>query len=490
MGSSDKMADFLKRDAERQAAGQAGPGVCRSRVLQLLDPDSFVELDSLASTRALSYSASRQPVEGDGVVAGYGSIGGRRVFLAAQDPEVYGGSVGCVHAAKFGKAVDLARDARVPFIGLFDTGGSRIEEGISGLEGLGGLIGSLDGASGEIPLIAAIFGHCAGGAAVAAAISDFVLMSDAKSGLYMNGPMVVAAAENTSLDPAAIGGAKIHASQTGLAALTAADESGLIEKIKTLLDYLPDCSDGFALSADGGDDPNRAAPSLDELASHLDLGYDMRTVIGEIVDSGSFLETAAAHAPGLITGLARFDGRTVGLLAVSAAQLDRAKAGKAIRLAGVCERLNLPLLTLLDCDGFAASLREEQGGLVQAGADLTQTMLRLTVPRLCLIIGKATGTSYLALGSKSCGTDVVYAWPTAEIAVVNADTAAHVLYRAEIAASDNPAAARNDFVRRYADEIANARNAASLGHVDEVIRPSATRPRLISALDMLMSANF
>jgi methylmalonyl-CoA decarboxylase subunit alpha len=489
MGSNNKMADFLELETSRSAERLSAANICRSRIRRLLDPDSFVELDALASGQALSFSASRKAVPGDGVVAGFGTIDGRRVFLAAQDPSVYGGSIGRMHAAKICRAVELAQEARVPYIGLYDTGGSRIEEGIFGLEGVGELIGSLDAASGDIPLIAAIYGPCAGGAAVAAAVSDFVLMSEDKSGLYMNGPMVVSAAENQSIEAKAIGGAAVHAAQTGLAALTAPDEDGLTDLVKTLLTYLPDCADGFLASLPVDDDPNRISPGLDDIAAKLDTGYDMRLVIQEITDADSFLETAAAYAPDLVTGLARMDGRTVGILANASARLDRAMADKAIRLAGVCDRLNLPLLTLVDTEGFAISLSEEKGGLVQAGANLIQTMLRLSVPRISVIIGKAIGTAYLALGSKSCGSDLVYAWPTAEIAVVNADTAAHIIYRKQIAAAENPAAARNDFVRRYTDEIASAGIAASQGHVDEVIRPSATRSRLISALDMLTSAN-
>jgi methylmalonyl-CoA decarboxylase subunit alpha len=377
----------------------------------------------------------------------------------------------------------------VPFIVLFDTGGSRIEEGVFGLEGVGELIGSLDDASGEIPLIAAIYGPCAGGAALAAATCDFILMSEKGSGLYMNGPMVVSAAENKTIEPAAIGGAAVHAATTGLASLVAPDAAGLSEMVKTLLEYLPDSAEGFAVPFECDDDPNRTSASLDAMAGGMDTGCDMRAIIGEIVDDGSFLEISALFKPGLVTGLARLDGMTVGIIANSSKRIDCAMTGKAIRLAGICDRMNLPLVTLVDAEGFEISLAEEKGGLVQAGADLVQTMIRLSVPRVSVIVGKATGTAYLALGSKSCGADVVYAWPTAEIAVVNADTAAHIIYRKAIAAAENPAAARNDFVRRYADEIAGAGMAASLGQVDEVIRPAATRPRLISALDMLTSAN-
>lgn len=487
MGSREKMTEYLDKRAGLDAV-QASAGTCRGRIRQLLDPDSFVELDSLVEARGFKFGFTRPPVAGDGVIIGYGTMDGRLVYVAAQDPAVYGGSVGQMHAAKFCKAIELACAASVPFIGLYDTGGTRIEEGIVGLEGLGSLLASLDAASGEIPLIAAVFGPCAGGAAFAAAASDFVLMSEKGSGLYMNGPMVVSGVENKSIDPADIGGAKVHAVDTGLASLTAVDEAGLIAQVHKLLAYLPDSCDGFQNPVSGSDDPNRISDRLDQLASEMDSGYDMREIIREVADTGTFLEIDGRHAPGLVTGLARLNGQTVGILANGAPRLDIAMAGKGRRLIEICERFGFPLVTLTDTEGFAISLAQEKGGLVQAGASLMQAMLRLNVPRLGVIVGKAIGTAYLVMSSKSCGTDLLYAWPTAEIAVVNADTAAHIVYRKEIAASADPANARNDFVRRYADEIASPYVAASLGHVDEVIRPSATRPRLISALEMLTSA--
>lgn len=487
MGSREKMTEFIEKRASLDAA-HGSADVCRGRIRQLLDPDSFVELDSLVEARGLKFGFSRPAVAGDGVVTGYGTLDGRLVYVAAQDPAVYGGSIGQMHAGKICKAIQLAVAARVPFIGLYDTGGARIEEGIVGLEGLGSLLGSLDAASGEIPLLAAVFGPCAGGAAFAAAASDFILMSEKGSGLYMNGPMVVSGAENKAIEPADIGGARVHACETGLASLIAPDEAGLIRQIRDLIAYLPDSADGFLNPEPVTDDPNRISDRLDAIASSLDSGYNMREVIRETVDTGSFLEIAAGFAAGLVTGLARLNGRTVGILANAAPRLDGAMSRKAIRLIGLCDRFSLPLVTFTDAEGYVIGLAQEKGGLVQAGADLMQAMLRLGVPRVGVIVGKATGTAYLTLNSKSCGADLVYAWPTAEIAVVNSDTAAHIVYRKEIAAAADPASARNDFVRRYADEIASPYVAASLGHVDEVIRPSATRPRLISALEMLTLA--
>ena len=487
MGSREKMTGYIEKRASLDA-GHDGTDVCRLRIRQLLDPQSFVELDSLVEARGLSFGFERPKVAGDGVVTGYGTLDGRLVYLAAQDPAVYGGSIGQAHADKMVKVIQMACDARVPFIGLYDTGGARIEEGIVGLEGLGSLLAALDDASGQIPLVSAVFGPCAGGAAFAAASSDIVLISEKGAGLYMNGPMVVSATENKNLEPGDIGGAAVHAAKTGIASLTAPDEAGLISLIRQVLPYLPDSGDGFFVPDDCADDPNRTDVRLDEIAAGLDNGYDMREVIRLVFDAGSFLELSPGYAPGMITGFARLDGVHVAVLAQDTPRLNRSMSGKAIRLARLCSRLNLPLITLTDCEGFEISLAEEHGGLVRVGADLMRAFLQLDVPRLAVIVGKAIGTAYLIFGSKSSGANLVYAWPTAEIAVVNADTAAHVIYRKEIAASEDPITARTGFVQRYADEIASPYVAASLGHVDEVIQPSATRPRLISALEMLTSA--
>ena len=328
MGSQEKMTRYLAKRAAL-AAEQPASGACWSRINQLLDADSFVELDSLVTARGLAFGPARPKVAGDGVRTGYGTIDGRLVYIAAQDPDVYGGSLGQAHAEKIVKAIQLACAAQVPFIGLYDTGGARIEEGVLGLEGLGTLLAALDMASGQIPLLAAVFGPCAGGAAFAAANSDFVLMAEKGSGIFMNGPMVVAATENKTLSAADIGGAAVHAEKTGLADLVAADDAGLVAQIKALMPYVPDSCDGFIFPAESEDNPNRTEARLDEIANGLDAGYHMTEIIDLVVDTGSFLALKAAFAPGLITGLAKLDGRTVAVLAQASGRLDMAMLGKA-----------------------------------------------------------------------------------------------------------------------------------------------------------------
>ncbi len=485
MGSREKMTGYVEKRTSLDAA-RSETDVCRRRIGQLLDSESFVELDSLVTARGLTFGADRPNVAGDGVVTGYGTLDGRLVFVAAQDPAVYGGSMGQMHAEKISKAVQMACDAQVPFIGLYETGGARIEEGILGLEGLGSLLASLNEASGQIPLIAAVFGPCAGGASFAAAHSDFVLMSE-KAGVFMNGPMVVSAAENKTIEASEIGGSSVHAEKTGLAMLTGADDDALIGQIRQLMAYVPDSCVGFLQVPDITDDPNRTDTRLDDLAAALDDGYDMVEVLQTVCDEGSFLELSPAYAAGLVTGLARLGGHTVGFMANRSQRLDQAMAQKGIRLAGLCERMNIPLITWVDAEGYVIGLEAEHSGIVKDAAALMQALIQMTVPRISVIVGKAVGTAYLTFSAKSCGTDLVYAWPTASVAVVNPDTAAHIIYRKEMAASKNPIEERAEFVKRYDEKIAQPAVAASLGHVDEVILPSATRPRLISALDLLMT---
>lgn len=488
MGSREKMTEYVEKRASLDAA-EAADKACRRRIQMLLDDASFVELDSLAESRGLAFGFERPKVAGDGVVTGYGTINGRLVYVAAQDPSVYGGSIGQMHAVKISKAVQMAVAANVPFIGLYETGGSRIEEGIVGLEALGGLIADLTDASGEIPLLAGVFGSCAGGAALLAGASDFVLMTDEKAGISMNGPLVISAVENKGTDNAAsVGNAAVHTEKTGLAAFKAANEAELIGTMKALFNYLPDCADGFTMPAAATDDANRTDTALDDLAAGLDQGYQVRDVIASVLDQGSMLETYSAFATGMVTAFGSLDGSTVGVVANAANRIDADMAAKAIRMVEFCDAFSIPLITITDSEGYVISQQAEEDGLVIAASNLMRSFQQATMPRIGLIIGKAYGTAYLTMNSKSSGADVVYAWPTAEIAALSSDTAAHIVYRKEIAASTDPATARQTFVDKYASEVASPYVAAGLAHVDEVIQPAATRPRLISALNMLTAA--
>ncbi len=488
MGSREKMTEYVEKRASLGAV-EAADKACRRRIQMLLDEASFVELDSLAESRGLAFGFERPKVAGDGVVTGYGTIDGRLVYVAAQDPSVYGGSIGQMHALKISKAVQMAAAAGVPFIGLYETGGSRIEEGIVGLESLGALIADMTDASGEIPLIAGVFGPCAGGAALLAGTSDFVFMTGDKAVISMNGPLVISAVENKGAEnAAAVGNATVHTESTGLAAYKAADETELIGAMKALFNYLPDCAEGFMMPGDETDDVNRTDSALDDIAAGLDQGYQVRDIIASVLDQESMFETYAAYAPGMVTAFGRLGGTVVGVVANAAARIDADMAAKAIRMVEFCDAFAIPLITVTDSEGYVISQQAEEDGLVIAATNLMRTFQQAAMPRIGLIIGKAYGTAYLTMNSKSSGADVVYAWPTAEIAALSADTAAHIIYRKEIAAASDPASARQNFVDKYADEVASPYVAAGLAHVDEVIPPAATRPRLISALNMLTSA--
>ena len=357
--------------------------------------------------------------------------------------------------------------------GLYETGGSRIDEGIVGLEALGSLIADLTDASGEIPLLAGVFGPCAGGAALLAGSSDFVFMTREKSGISMNGPLVIAAVDSKPADYAAnIGNAQVHAESTGLASFVEDDEASLLARMKSLFAYLPDCADGFIFQTDVPDDPNRSDAALDELAASMDQGYDVRSILTSVFDEGSLLETSAAFAPGLVTAFGLLDGTVTGIVAGTSVRIDADMAAKAIKMVEFCDAFAIPVITLTDSEGFVIGEQAEKDGLVLAASNLMRSFQTASMPRIGLIIGKAYGTSYLTMNSKSSGADLVYAWPTAEIAALPSDTAAHILYRKEIAASSDPAAARQQFVDKYASEIASPYIAAGLAHVDEIIQPA------------------
>ena len=485
MGSREKMAGFA---ADAASTGRSAGTVCRRRIDALLDHESFVEIDSLVKTKGVTFGFERDAAEGDGVVAGYGTVDGRPVFIAAQDPDVHGGSLGRMHAAKIAKVIRLAIAARAPFVGMYDSGGARIEEGVLALEGMADMLGALHAAAGDVPTIAAVMGPCPGGLAFAASASDFVFMCGDKAGIYMNGPQVVCATEGKNLDAASVGGSAVHASVTGLASFVSASETDCATGIRRLLAYLPDSGDALGISFDDQDDANRSDTLLDEIAADMDTGYNVRDIIASVMDAGSVLETSALYAPGLFTGFARLTGYNVGVIANADPLMDADMAGKAARFARICEAFALPLVTFTDAAGYKIGTSHEKSPMVRQGAQMMAAFAECTVPRLGVILGKAYGTAYVAMNSKQTGADIVYAWPTAEVAVTSPDTAANIIYRKEIAASQYPATARTEFVERYTDSIAAPDVAASLGHIDEIIMPSATRPRLASALDMLVSA--
>jgi len=491
LGSSEKMAAFAIKSAADQDSMDSDK-LCYSRLMTLFDPDSFVSLDKKVISRPFSAVFDRPPVEGDGVVTGYGTIGGRLVFAASQDPDVYGGSIGRAHAMKIVKVIEMAVSSGSPFVALYSSGGARIEEGVLALEGLGSILSALSDAKGQIPLLSAVLGPCPGGLALAAAKSDFIFFCDKVSGMYMNSPSVTAALSGGAVKSSDIGTPESHQKQTGLASFVLADEEDCFLKIRELMDYIPVASGNtltFTRDAFSEDDSNRTSEKLNDLASEIDRnGLPIRDVFAEISDMQAFLEISEEYGTDIVVAFARLDGVTVGLVGNAAPRLTEAGAKKAARFIRFCTAFMIPLVTFTDAEGFEIGSDIEKSCILEAASDLISAFSESDVPRVGVLVGKAIGTAYLVMNSKMLGADMVFAWPTAQVAIMTADTAANILYRDDIAGSKDPIAAREEKVMAYENEISNPEVAAGYGQIDELILPSTTRPRLISALDILLCA--
>lgn len=482
MGSREKMAHYTVTQAQREAQQAASPAY--QRLLSLLDEQSYVSLDSyvVSDPRA---GIDRPAIAGDGVYTGSGTIDNRLVYVAAQDPAVYGGSMGQRHAEKIIKVIERARASGVPFIGLYETGGVRIDEGLAALEAVSSVLQALQAASGEVPLLSIVYGPCAGSAALLAGLSDLTILAADRGALTLNGPGVLAALANKPLTPVDLGGYAVQGQKTGLAALSAAKASDLPALVRQVFAYLPDTAEGFTFELAAADDPNRCEPSLDELAAGLDDGIDMQKVVEAVFDLESFLELSPDFAVPALTGLARLDGRVVGVAALAGTRLTGAMADKFTGFIQLCDRLNLPLITLLDTAGYELSAAAEQAGLVSAATRLFAAGSSCQIPRLTVAVGELIGPAYVSLASRGAGNDWLLAWPTATLAPTTADTAVHILAREAIAAAADPASARRELAERYAATQASPQAGAAQGLVDELIAPSTTRPRLISALQLL-----
>jgi methylmalonyl-CoA decarboxylase subunit alpha len=482
MDSKKQLEEFFEKKSAAMTADSGG--ICLDRIKALLDEDSFVEINALVQSRGLTGVFDRPKVDGDGVITGYGTINDRQVFVASQDPTVYGGSMGQMHALKISETIRLAVRSGAPFVGIFDTGGARIEEGVLALEGLSELLSAISLATEEIPVIAAVVGPCPGGSAIAASLSHFRFMAGPRAGIYMNGPMVTAATEGKVMDPKDVGGASIHAGKTGLASFVCADDAECMSSIRQLFQYFPDFEGGF-LNSTSGDDPNRTSEALDDIARGLSSGYRMDDILAEVFDTGSVLEVTPEYEKGVMTVLARIDGLPVGVIATRSRRLESGTARKLVNFVNTCDLIGIPLISFVDCEGFAIGLAHEYSDMIERSAELYRVIESYSGPKLAVLVGKAIGTAFLALAGKQSGFDFVYAWPTAQIAVVNPDTAANILYRKEIASSEDVIRSREEFTDKYIREVAAPSVAASLGYVDEIIYPSSTRPRIASALQIL-----
>jgi acetyl-CoA carboxylase carboxyltransferase component len=462
----------------------------RERLEVLLDPGSLFELDAFATHRATEFDLDRQTALGDGVVTGWGQIDGRLVYVFAQDFTVMGGSVGEAHGRKICKVLDLALESGAPVIGLNDSGGARIQEGVDALAAYGEIFYRNTLASGVIPQISVIMGPCAGGAVYSPALTDFTVMVEGTARMFITGPDVVHAVTHEEVTPEELGGAEVHYRRSGVAHFTAGDDAGALTLVRRLLSYLP---------ANNAEDPpylpptdptDRVDETLDQLIPDDPVqGYDMREVIHSVVDDGEFLAVQADFAPNLIVGFARLGGYVVGVVAqqpaVLAGVLDMDAADKGARFIRFCDCFNVPLVTFADTPGFLPGVAQEHSGIIRHGAKMIYAYAEATVPKLSVITRKAYGGAYIVMSSKHLRGDVCLAWPAAEIAVMGPEGAVNVVFRQELAQSEDPQATREQLVQEYRERFANPYVAAARGYLDGVIRPAQTRPCLIHALQTL-----
>ena len=469
---------------------ERGKLTARERLDLLLDPDSLVEFDAFVTHRATDFGLESQRYLGDGVVTGHGTIDGRLVFVFSQDFTVFGGSLSETHAEKICKVMDLAMKVGAPIIGLNDSGGARIQEGVVSLGGYADIFLRNTMASGVVPQISLVMGPCAGGAVYSPAITDITIMVEGTSYMFVTGPDVVRTVTHEEVDREWLGGATTHTTISGVAHLAAPDEAQALALARRILGHLPQNNLSEPPRGAGSDDHSRMDRDLDSIIPEApSQPYDMHDVISRIVDDGDFLELQAGWAGNIIVGYCRFGGRSVGIVAqqpaVLAGALDIDASDKAARFVRTCDAFNVPLLTLVDVPGFLPGVAQEHGGIIRHGAKLLYAYAEATVPKITIITRKAYGGAYDVMSSKHIRGDVNLAWPTARIAVMGVEGAVNIIFRERLAAAKDPQAERQRLNEEYEEQFAHPYIAAARGYVDDVIMPSETRPRVISALVML-----
>ncbi len=500
MPTSDERLEQLKRMRSEALIGGGpvrierqhtfGKLTARERLDLLLDPGSFVELDAFVTHRATEFGLDRQHVLGDGVVTGHGTIDGRLVFVFSQDFTVFGGSLSEAYAEKICKIMDLAMKVGAPVVGLNDSGGARIQEGVASLGGYAEIFLRNVLASGVVPQVSVIMGPCAGGAVYSPAMTDFTIMVEGTSYMFVTGPNVVKTVTHEEVDSEYLGGAATHTTISGVAHLAAADEATAMDHVRRLLAHLPQNNLGEPPRIPSHDPVDRRDPELDHVVpDDSQKPYNMHDVIRHVVDDADFFEIQPGWAPNILIGFARLGGRSVGIVAqqpaVLAGALDIDASIKAARFVRTCDCFNVPLVTFVDVPGFLPGVGQEHGGIIKHGAKLLYAYCEATVPKLTVITRKAYGGAYDVMSSKHIRGDMNFAWPTAEIAVMGAAGAVNIIFKAEIAASTDPVAEQRRLVAEYEAEFNNPYVAAARGYIDDVIAPSDTRPRLIRALEML-----
>ena len=480
---------FSRKQAEKQHS--KGKLTAHERISLLFDSGTFEEIDAFVTP-------ANQPVEfgkvertyGDGVIVGYGKVNGRLVFAYAQDFTIMGGSLGFIHARKIAKIQEMALKMGSPFIGMMDSGGARIQEGVASLAGYASIFHNCIGSSGIIPQIAVIMGPCAGGAVYSPALMDFTFMVNHTSYMFVTGPNVVKEVLNEDVTFDQLGGAEVHARKSGVTHMIYDDEENTILALKKFLSYLPSNNvENPPVVTDDGSTPDVNEKLRDIVPDDPNKPYDVKDVIQLVVDRNSFFETAELFAPSLVTGFARLKGKTIGVVAnqpkVLAGVLDIDSSTKGARFIRFCDAFNIPILTFEDVPGFLPGMDQEHRGIIRHGAKLLFAYSEATVPRITIILRKAYGGAFIVMNSKSLGGDFSFAWPTAEIAVMGPDGAVAILYRKDLAESKNPAEMKKELVKKYRDKIANPFIADELGYIDEVIDPAVTRKIIISAFAAL-----
>jgi len=486
--------EILKMGGEKavQKHKEKGKLTARERLDLLFDPGTFQEVDMFVKHRCVNFGMEKVDIPADGVITGYGLVNGRPVCAYSQDFTSRAGSLGEMHAKKICKIMDLALKVGVPVVGFNDSGGARIQEGVDALSGYGQIFFRNSNASGVIPQISAIMGPTAGGAVYSPAMTDFIFMVKNTSYMFITGPQVIKSVTGEDVTFEELGGAMVHNEKSGVAHFACESDEDVIEKIKILLSYLPLNNMEDPPYLPPSDVPSREAPELDTLIpDNPNQPYDMKDVIRAIVDEGKFFEPHEYYAQNIIVALARLNGYPIGIIAnqpkVYAGCLDINASDKATRFIRFCDAFNIPLLTIADVPGYLPGTDQEWGGIIRHGAKLLWCYSEATVPKMLLITRKSYGGAYLAMCSKDLGADIVYAWPTAEIAVMGASGAANIIYRKEIKEAENPEEKRKEKIEEYESLFANPYRAAERGYIDAVILPRQTRPKLIAALEFLKS---
>jgi acetyl-CoA/propionyl-CoA carboxylase carboxyl transferase subunit len=487
-----------RREQSRKGGGEArierqhekGKKTAQERIDYLLDDDTFREVDPFVEHRATAFGMDEKEFPGDAVVTGYGEVHGRKVFVFAHDFTVLGGSVGEVVADKICKVMDKAIENGVPVVGINDSGGARIQEGVDSLAGFAKIFRRNTEASGLIPQISAIMGPCAGGATYSPALTDFTFMVEETSHMFITGPDVIQTVTGEQVSKEELGGARSHSSKSGVAHFSHPSEEAALDDIRRLLSYLPQNNMADPLRVDPWDDPERELDTVgDVVPDEPRKPYDMTAVIDRIVDEDSFFETHGNWARNVVVGFGRMDGRVVGVVAnqprVSAGTLDIDAAEKAARFVRFCDSFNVPILTLVDVPGFMPGTDQEHNGIIRRGAKLIYAYAEATVPLLSVVVRKAYGGAYIVMSSKFLGSDVNYAWPGSEMAVLGPRGAVNILFRDELADADDPEARRQELMDEFREEFAHPYGPARRGFLDDVIEPKHTRERLIRDLETL-----